>query len=128
MINREAIKERLGSKTLLFVDDEVEIVEGMKRVFMRYFGDVVIAGDGEEGLEQFEAHSIDMVVSDISMPKLDGVKMGEQIRKKSSLPIVFVTGHSENFIDEVEAMNGRIMHKPVDLNELLNLLYELAGE
>ena len=56
--------------------------------------DVICASDGVEGVLKFTSQPIDIILSDIVMPKMDGVEMAKIIRTFSQIPIVFVTGFS----------------------------------
>lgn len=79
---------------LLIVDDEREIRELLSR-HLRYLGyDVETAGDGIEALARMEESRIDVVVSDIKMPRMDGVMLLERVRKEYPMVrVIMMTGH-----------------------------------
>lgn len=79
---------------LLVVDDEVEIRELLSRHF-RYLGyEVVVAQDGVDALEKMEQSRIDVVISDIRMPRMDGVALLERLRREYPMVrIVMMTGY-----------------------------------
>ncbi len=78
--------------TLLYVEDEQELCELMSDFLEDEVKTLLIAKDGEEGLKMFNQHNPDIVMSDIYMPKIDGISMSEQIKKSSpEKPIIMIT-------------------------------------
>ena len=78
--------------TILCVEDDETILEIYKELFSLLFKKVYFAKDGVEGLDIFKNESIDIVLTDYMMPKMDGLEMCEKIRRKdSSVPIILVT-------------------------------------
>ncbi len=91
------------SKTVLLVDDDQLIREGLARVLEDKGLKVIQAQNGEEGLRKALEESIDLVVTDIIMPKADGLSMLEQLRKDSKgakIPAIILSND-----DRVEALN-----------------------
>ena len=60
------------TKRILLVDDEVEITEINKRYLTQAGYEVNVAHDGQEALELFQKYSIDLIITDIMMPNMDG--------------------------------------------------------
>ena len=58
--------------TLLFVEDNQVARESTHELLREFFQDVIVAVDGQDGLENFHRHPIDMVLTDINMPGMDG--------------------------------------------------------
>lgn len=79
---------------LLIVDDEKEIREFLSRHF-RYEGyEVQVAKDGVDALERLEESRIDVVISDIRMPRMDGVMLLERVRREYPMVrVIMMTGH-----------------------------------
>ncbi len=91
-------------QTLLIVDDEPDLLEGLKIIFSRVVTTVYTAENGLEGLAAIKAHpNISCIISDIKMPKLDGVGMIREIHNKNlNIPVIFYTGHgNEDLMREV---------------------------
>ncbi|MCD8509559.1 MAG: response regulator transcription factor [Bacillus sp. (in: Bacteria)] len=77
--------------TILIVEDEREIGE-LVRDYLEVNGfHVILAGDGEEGLGNFQKHNPILVVLDIMLPKMSGIELCKEIRKKSTIPIIMVS-------------------------------------
>ncbi len=91
------------NQTLLIVDDEPDILEGLKTIFSGLVTTVYTAENGLEGLAVIDAHPISCIISDIKMPKLDGVGMIREIHNRNlSIPVIFYTGHgNEDLMREV---------------------------
>ena len=88
--------------TILVVDDDAPLREVVRYALAREAFKVVEAADGEEALAVFAAHTPDLVVLDISMPRLDGLAVCRQIRVDSDVPILFLSCRG----DEVDRVLG----------------------
>jgi CheY-like chemotaxis protein len=76
---------------ILLVDDMLQILTVLRKVFERHGHEVVTAASGEEALACEGA--FDLLFSDITMPNMDGVTLAEKLRDRHpELPIVFYTG------------------------------------
>jgi len=85
-------------KRVLVVDDSLNTREIEKSILELEGYEVRTAADGIEGLERVKEERFDMIISDIEMPRMDGITMIENIRKDpihAGIPIVVVTSHSE---------------------------------
>lgn len=91
-------------QTVLVCDDDREIVEAI-RIYLEQEGyEVLAAYDGEEALEQMRHHDIDLLVMDVMMPKLDGIRATLQIRRDSLVPIIIISAKSED-ADKILGLN-----------------------
>jgi len=89
-----------SSPTILLVDDEDSVRKVLAFPLERDGYDVVQAADGEEALEKFDAHSVDLVVLDIMLPRLDGLEVCKRLRAKSAVPIIMLTARDDE-LDKV---------------------------
>jgi DNA-binding NtrC family response regulator len=79
---------------LLIVDDEIDLSINMKELLEKEAGEIFIAGNGQEGLEILKSRKIDVVISDIKMPIMDGLKFIQEARRIGlNMPFIFYTGH-----------------------------------
>ncbi len=88
-------------KKILVVDDTLEIRELLKKYLKNAGFEVIEAEDGIEALEHmYNNEDIDLALVDIMMPDMDGISFVKRIRKKSHIPIIFLTAKSED-IDKI---------------------------
>lgn len=128
MINQEFLK----NITLLYVEDDPLIRESMENIFGKLFKKVVIAIDGEDGYTKYrdlknQELEIDIIISDINMPKINGIEMSKMIREiNEEIPIIFTTAYSDaEFL--LEAIEQNIFHyavKPVNLKRLMGAVQD----
>lgn len=83
--------------TLLIVDDDDNIRLLMRDEFCDLNYNVITAINGEEALISFSEESVDLVILDLRMPKLDGVQFLREIRKTSGVPIIVYTANPGDF-------------------------------
>ena len=72
---------KLNNYTILYVEDDIDTQELMSNILKMTFKEVFVASNGKEGLELYKEKKPDIVLSDISMPVMDGLKMSELIKK-----------------------------------------------
>ena len=82
-------------KTILVVDDEPKIVQ-LARDYLEHAGYAVVsASDGTEALTRARTDAPDLIVLDLGLPKLDGLDVARALRRDSSVPIVILSGRSD---------------------------------
>jgi DNA-binding response OmpR family regulator len=88
------------SPTILLVDDEDSVRKVLTFPLEKDGYIVVQAADGEEALRRFEAETIDLVVLDIMLPRLDGLEVCKRLRATSTVPIIMLTARDDE-LDKV---------------------------
>ncbi len=116
------------SKSLLFVEDDDKLRETMTDLLKDLFAEVTIAKDGQEGLERVKEKEFDYVISDINMPKMDGVELLQSIRELyPKMKVIFLTAHSDmKYI--LAASQYRVsgyINKPITLDALEEVLLKI---
>jgi len=108
---------------ILLVEDDAAIRRAM-RIFLEDLGcDVIEAQDGHEGLLYYQALPIDAVISDIHMPKMDGLEMIRAIRRYDpAVPMIAMSSDAERLSLAHRAGAQHLLKKPFDLDELHNVL------
>ncbi len=82
-------------QSVLVVDDEPRIVEVVQKYLAREGFQVATARDGEAALATVSAHSPDLIVLDLMLPKVDGLEVFRRLRAKSSVPVIMLTAKGE---------------------------------
>lgn len=120
--------KELKTITLLYVEDD-QIVRDQTAVVMRkLFKKVFVAYDGVEGLNIFKEHKaeIDIVVSDINMPNMNGLDMIARINEiNTQIPTIVTTAHTDSkfVMDAMDINVDKYMPKPLQIKELtLNII------
>lgn len=113
-------------KTILIIDDDLNL-QAMLNLTLRDAGyNVVMAEDGQEGLNKLVSVRPDLVLSDIMMPNMDGVEMFRQIKDRlqdSGTPIFIMTAlNRKPWFNDLEAEGAVIIQKPFKVDLLLKLL------
>jgi response regulator RpfG family c-di-GMP phosphodiesterase len=109
--------------TLLFVDDEVSILSSLRRLFRPHGYRILTAGGGAEGLALLEKEAVELVISDMRMPEMDGAQFLEQVRNRWPEVIrILLTGYAD-IASTIAAINRgeiyRYIAKPWDDNEIV---------
>lgn len=117
-------KEVLKTISVLYVEDENDVREFTSKLLTSLLRKVYVAQDGQEGLKIFEENKddIDLIISDINMPKMDGLSMCEAIKKiNSEIPLVITSAHNDtNFLRRsIEIGVTTYAMKPIDLYQLM---------
>jgi DNA-binding response OmpR family regulator len=90
---------------ILVVDDEPKIVELLQMYLEMQGHQVISAYNGVQAWEKWKTHSIDMVLTDIMMPNMDGYVFAEKIRQESNVPLMFITAKTE-LTDRVKGLQA----------------------
>ena len=117
--------QTLKALTILYVEDEPLIRENAVEYLSRYCAKVYEATDGADGLAQYQAHSPDLIISDIKMPKLNGLDFASKVREEDkTTPIILATAHTETeyLLRAVELQLIKYLVKPITSEKLQEAL------
>ena len=118
-------------KTIVLVDDEGSAREVIKMALEAWGYGVWVAEDGEEALSIAKIKGPKVVLSDMIMPKLDGLSLLRQLKRwNSAIAVILFTAHP-SVTDAVSAMKegaADVLTKPIDFNRLRYQLERLFGE
>ena len=106
---------------LLYVEDEEDIRSATSLFLSRRVEELITATDGQEGLEFYDKYKPDLIVSDVRMPRMDGLSMASMIRQKDTrIPIIIVTAHSEKdyFVQAIDAGVNQFVIKQISTVKL----------
>ena len=110
---------------ILVVDDDAELVQVTSNTLRSKLYDVVVAYNGEEGLEKAKKERPDLILLDIMMPVRDGFSAAEQFKKDealSKIPIIAITSFSESLGQPFDYQFDEYINKPIRAKDLLNLV------
>src|SRR5712664_1283514 len=110
-----------SKKRILVVDDEQEITLVLRSGLAKHGYDVRVAGEGEAALDLFQAWTPDLVVTDLSMPNMNRLKLCQRLRETCSVPIVVlsVKGDESTKVEALVAGADDDVTKPFGMGELL---------
>src|ERR1051325_5361331 len=91
-------------KRILVVDDEQQITLVLRSGLTKHGYDVRVANEGEAALELFHAWTPDLVVTDLSMPNMNGLKLCRELRAESPVPIIVLSVKNDE-VTKVEALD-----------------------
>lgn len=116
---------------VLYVEDDLHLRADMSAVLESFFERLDTAADGMEGLEKYNHHPYDIVITDINMPRMNGIEMIAKIHEMNpEQKIIAVSAHDESDILIRLIQNGvnSFLLKPVQQQHLLNIFYPVCRD
>lgn len=114
---------------LLYVEDNQKARESTQIILEEFFDNITLAVDGEDGLKQFKNNKIDLIITDINMPKMNGLDMVEEIRKiNNNIPVIIFSAYNESkyFIDSIKVGIDGYLLKPIEISQFTGLLNKVV--
>ena len=115
----------MKKNNVLVVDDDKEIVDAIE-IYLKNEGiNVIKAYDGLEALEVLMENNVQLILMDIMMPNMDGLRTTMKIRQEKNIPIILISAKSED-TDKILGLNmgaDDYITKPFNTLELICLLY-----
>lgn len=115
----------MDSKTILIVDDEQTTRQGLQKTLEKWSGgkyDILSAADGPEAYELFNKNKIHLLISDVSMPEMDGLKLLSKIKENGYKPVVIIVSGYPDFNYAQEAIRLGVINyllKPLSKQKLI---------
>ena len=118
----------LGTLTVLYVEDDKDLRKSFSDILNKLFCKVILVDDGLSALEIFKdslncEETIDAIISDIKLPKLNGLDLLEEVRKHDeNVPFIFTTAfyEAENLLKSIKLGVSEFFIKPLDAKEVIN--------
>jgi CheY-like chemotaxis protein len=120
--------------TILLVDDEELLRAGVQEMLEMSGYAVITATNGQEAMACLKQHAIDLVITDLVMPKMDGVDFVEQLRQTwPDVPVIVVSGSTRNIMQRYGIESIQVpgadasLSKPFKGVDLMSQIKELLG-
>ncbi len=121
------LKNITKNLNLLYVEDNVCLSKIKTELFEDIFKLTVLAEDGDIGLEKYRENHFDLVITDINLPKLNGLKMLEEIFKiDKNQSVVVISAYSEvEYLSKLQELDIKhFLTKPAKSKDILSAIYE----
>jgi DNA-binding response OmpR family regulator len=117
---------------VLVVDDDLGVCRSLRDLLIAEGCEVLVATDGLRALEVLNRTSVDIVISDVVMPDLDGYDLFMEIRRRGTTPVILMTGYyydRDHVIkrSRLEGLESVIFKKPIDPARLKAMIRTLTG-
>lgn len=125
----EDIIEYSHKLNLLYVEDNESARNSTLSIFEEFFENIIVAVDGEDGIEKFQSNDIEIIITDINMPKVNGLEMIAQIRQiNKTIPILVLSAYNESgyFMDSIKLGVEGYLLKPIDIGQFLGVLSKIV--
>lgn len=119
----------MSKYNLLYVEDDVEIIDDILYFIKKKFKKIYIANDGKEALDLFNENDIDLLLLDINIPYINGLQVAEIIRKENAdIPILFLSAYSEKnkLLKAIDLQIHGYILKPLKIDELRTSLNKMT--
>ena len=119
----------LNKSSILLAEDEENVRESFKKVLLLYVKRVFTAKDGKEAYELYTKYHPDIIITDIKMPKLNGIEFIKKIRQKNhDIPIIVTSAYTDQdlLLESIKLSLVEYVVKPIKEKELNRLLKECA--
>ena len=116
--------------SVVIVEDELALRESFQFLLQNLFAEVDTAEDGQEALNKMDERDYDIVLTDLSMPRMSGLRLVDTIRTKSQSQIVVaISAHDdEEFSEALAPYNVKLLTKPLEMDELFETLVPLCEQ
>lgn len=118
------------SKKLLFIEDDETVRSSGLSLFQELFQETVVAVDGQDGWEKFQADDFDLIITDVNMPNMDGITLLKNIRAvDSKIAVIMLTAHNDMkyILGASENRTSGYIIKPLTLDSLGEALLKIES-
>ena len=127
MISLKELKELSSTLNILYAEDEAILRDSMQSMLEKLFKNVYTAKNGQEAIEFYKHEDIDLTVTDINMPIMDGIELISAINKLEPNPtIIVLSAHDESRLLKtlINMEVNNFINKPVEKDALIRILYK----
>ena len=115
---------------LLYVEDDTATMEASLFLLENFFDTIITAVDGKDGLEKFKNNRIDLIITDINMPYINGLEMIDEIKKRDrEVKVIIFSANIEPkfFTESIKLGVDGYLLKPIDMSQLIKLLKNIVS-
>lgn len=115
--------------SLFFVEDDKASRDELSQVFNIFFQNTVTAVDGQDGWEKYNKGAFDLVITDIHMPRMDGIQLIKKIKKiNPEQKIIIMSAHdtSEHLLPAIQLGVDGFIVKPVEMGQMMDILQKIT--
>lgn len=122
------LESYLKAQTMLYVEDEQDTQDILATILEDYVGNLILASNGQAAFQIFKTTHVDIVLTDILMPKMNGIELAKKIRAykhNNNIPIIFATAFTDTqfLLDSIKIKCHDYILKPIVFDDLLEILY-----
>jgi len=131
MINSREIIEYTKNLSILFVEDDDELRINTSEILKNFFYKVDVACNGEEALSMYQKKASDIILTDIRMPKMNGVELTQNIyaiNDKQAVIVLSAHDESKYLLPLINLGIEQFIKKPIDFQELLAALLKTSKQ
>lgn len=130
MLSKE-LKSLASTLSILYIEDEEDTRIQISEILRMFFKKIYVAQNGKEGTEIFINTPIDLVLTDVSMPVMDGITFIKNILAIApEAKIILMTAHTtdEVLLEDSNLQVAGILQKPIHINKTLRLLSSVCSD
>jgi len=128
MISAKDLRDVASTLNAVYAEDEPILREGLQSTLGKLFKNLFVATNGQEAFEIFKKEDIDLIITDINMPIMDGIQLIKSVRQytEKEPSVVVISAHDESKLLTTLINMGinSFINKPVDKQQMTNLLYK----
>jgi len=124
-MDAKALKEITSDISLLYVEDDEDLRLQTSKLFGHLFKEVEVAANGKIGLEKIQNKDFDLVITDINMPVMNGIKLCKNIHEyDKNIPIIITSAHDESthLLELIDIGIDKFILKPLDMQKMIKTL------
>ena len=129
MLSSQELSQLLKEITILYIEDDLASQNQTADTLKNFSSNLLVASDGIEALELYKNNKIQLIITDIQMPRMDGIEFATKIRKDDiKTPIIMLTAHTNNnyLLSCVNLNIQSYIIKPVNFTKLKESLYKVV--
>lgn len=116
---------------ILYVEDDENVRKDIHNLLSIIFNNILLASNGEEALELFKNNPLDLVITDINMPKMNGIELIKEIKKTNeNIPSLIISAHSdkESMINAIKVGIDGFLLKPIQTEHFFDAIKKVTNK